>query len=238
MKVPLGQDVELTRAEGALLFKQAADEVRVPRSAAITEQREAAAARAAREALAGMRRDTDTPARDRLAAAGRADITAVLGAYPLRHLVTRSASHPVIVHRERALYGSWYEFFPRSEGAEVDRAPGQLPKSGTLRTAARRLDAIARMGFDVVYLPPVHPIGITAMKGPNNSLNAGPGDPRPPWAIRSPAGGHPAIHPDPGTRAAFDWFVASAAPPRLEIALGPPVPTSPGHPSCTQHPDW
>src|SRR6202022_5078877 len=99
---------------------------------------------AALEALAGTLQDTGIPALDRLAAVGRADITEILAAFPLRHLVTRSASYPVIVHRERALYGSWYEFFPRSEGAEVDRGPGQLPKSGTLRTAARRLDAIAR----------------------------------------------------------------------------------------------
>jgi starch synthase (maltosyl-transferring) len=238
IKVPLGQDVELTLAEGALLFKQAADEVRVPRSAAITEQREAAAARAALEALAGMLQDTDIPALDRLAAAGRADITAVLGAYPLRHLVTRSASHPVIVHRERALYGSWYEFFPRSEGAEVDRGPGQLPKSGTLRTAARRLDAIARMGVDVVYLPPVHPIGITARKGPNNSLNAGPGDPGSPWAIGSPAGGHDAIHPDLGTLADFDAFVDRAAQLGLEVALDLAIQASPDHPWVTEHPEW
>jgi starch synthase (maltosyl-transferring) len=238
IKVPLGQDVELTLADGALLFKQAADEVRAPRSVASTEQQEAAAARAALEALAGMLQDTDIPALDRLAAAGHADITAILDAYPLRHLVTRSSSHPVIVHRERALYGSWYEFFPRSEGAQVDPGPGQLPKSGTLRTAARRLDAIARMGFDVVYLPPVHPIGFTARKGPNNSLNAGPGDPGSPWAIGSPAGGHDAIHPDLGTLADFDAFVDRAAQLGLEIALDLAIQASPDHPWVTEHPEW
>src|SRR5260370_21248607 len=133
---------------------------------------EAACAGAAVAALAGMLQDTDISALARLAEAGRADITEILGAFPLRHLLTRSASHPVIVHRERALYGSWYEFFPRSEGAEVDRRPGQFPKPGTLRTAARRLDAIARTGFDVVYLPPVHPIVLTARTVPNHSLHA------------------------------------------------------------------
>ncbi len=238
IKVPLGQDVELTLADGAVLFKQAADEVPAPRSAANAQRREAAAARAALEALAGMLQDTDISALDRLAEAGRADITEILGAFPLRHLLTRSASHPVIVHRERALYGSWYEFFPRSEGAEVDRGPGQFPKPGTLRTAARRLDAIARMGFDVVYLPPVHPIGITARKGPNNSLNAGPGDPGSPWAIGSPAGGHDAIHPDLGTLADFDVFVDRAAQLGLEVALDLAIQTSPDHPWVTEHPEW
>jgi starch synthase (maltosyl-transferring) len=238
IKVPLGQDVELTLADGALLFKQAANEVRTPRSATIAQRQEAAAARAALEDLAGMLQDTDIPALDRLAAAGRADITAVLAAFPLRQMLTRSASHPVIVHRERALYGSWYEFFPRSEGARVDVGPGELPRSGTLRDAARRLDAIARMGFDVVYLPPVHPIGFTARKGPNNSLTARPGDPGSPWAIGSAEGGHDTIHPGLGTLADFDAFVDRAAQLGLEVALDLALQASPDHPWVTEHPEW
>jgi starch synthase (maltosyl-transferring) len=238
IKVPLGQDVELTLADGALLFKQAAGEVRPPRSAPVAQRSEAAAARAALEELAGMLQDTDVPALDRLAAAGSEDISAVLRAFPLRQHLTRSASHPVIVHRERALYGSWYEFFPRSEGARVDVGPGELPRSGTLRDAALRLDAIARMGFDVVYLPPVHPIGTTARKGPNNSLIAGPGDPGSPWAIGSADGGHDAIHPDLGTMADFDAFVDRAAQLGLEIALDLAIQASPDHPWVTEHPEW
>jgi starch synthase (maltosyl-transferring) len=238
IKVPLGQDVELTLADGALLFKHAADEVRPRRSAAIAERREAAAARAALEELAGMLQDTDVPALDRLAAAGREDISAILRTFPLRQHLTRSVSHPVIVHRERALYGSWYEFFPRSEGARVDVGPGELPRSGTLREAARRLDAIARMGFDVVYLPPVHPIGITARKGPNNSLIAGPGDPGSPWAIGSADGGHDAVHPGLGTLADFDAFVDRAAQLGLEVALDLAIQASPDHPWVTEHPEW
>jgi starch synthase (maltosyl-transferring) len=238
IKVPLGQDVELTLADGALLFKQAAGEVRPPRSAPVAQRSEAAAARAALEELAGMLQDTDVPALDRLAAAGSEGISAVLRAFPLRQHLTRSASHPVIVHRERALYGSWYEFFPRSEGARVDVGPGELPRSGTLRDAALRLDAIARMGFDVVYLPPVHPIGTTARKGPNNSLIAGPGDPGSPWAIGSADGGHDAIHPDLGTMADFDAFVDRAAQLGLEIALDLAIQASPDHPWVTEHPEW
>jgi starch synthase (maltosyl-transferring) len=238
IKVPLGQDVELTLADGALLFRQAAGQVRPPRSAPIAQHREAAEARAALEALAEMLRDTAIPALDRLAAVGRAEITAALAAFPLRHLLTRSSRYPVIVHRDRALYGSWYEFFPRSEGARVNEGPGQVPKSGTLRTAARRLDAIARMGFDVVYLPPVHPIGLTARKGPNNSMIAGPGDPGSPWAIGSPDGGHDAIHPDLGTPADFDAFVDRAAQLGLEVALDLAIQASPDHPWVTEHPEW
>jgi starch synthase (maltosyl-transferring) len=238
IKVPLGQDVELTLADGALLFKQAAGEVRLPRSASIAERGEAASARSALEELAGVLQDTGVPALDRLATAGSEDISAILRTFPLRQHLTRSASHPVIVHRKRALYGSWYEFFPRSEGARVDVGPGELPRSGTLRDAARRLDAIARMGFDVVYLPPVHPIGITARKGPNNSLIAGPGDPGSPWAIGSADGGHDAIHSDLGTMADFDALVDRAAQLGLEIALDLAIQASPDHPWVTEHPEW
>src|SRR5260370_4399537 len=103
IKVPLGQDVELTLADGALLFKQAADEARAPRSATVAERRDAAAAQAALEALAAMLQDTDIPALDRLAAVGRAGGTAALQAFPLRHLVTPSGTHEGSAPRERAL---------------------------------------------------------------------------------------------------------------------------------------
>jgi len=239
IKVPLGQDVELTLAEGALLFERAAAQAtRLPRSPASPDKRDAALARTAFAALAATLRNTAIPALDRLAAANRKGITAAIGAFPLKDLLTRSGRRPVIVHRERALYGSWYEFFPRSEGAIVDVGPGQRPKSGTLHAAARRLDAIAAMGFDVVYIPPVHPIGITARKGPNNSLNAGPGDPGSPWAIGSADGGHDVIHSDLGTIADFDAFVARAGELGLEIAMDLAIQTSPDHPWVTEHPEW
>ena len=92
----------------------------------------------------------------------------------------------------RALFGSWYEFFPRSEGAYVDRNTGKVV-SGNFRTAAKRLDAVAAMGFDVLYLPPIHPIGDAFRKGPNNTLDSGPDDPGVPWAIGNEEGGHLAI---------------------------------------------
>ncbi len=110
--------------------------------------------------------------------------------------------------------------------------------SGTLRTAARRLDAVARMGFDVVYLPPVHPIGYTARKGPNNSLNAAPGDPGSPWAIGSAEGGHDAVHPDLGTIDDFDAFVRRAGELGMEVALDFALQCSPDHPWVAKHPEW
>jgi starch synthase (maltosyl-transferring) len=253
IKVPRGLETELMLTEGAILFERAARSVRgsgAPGRAAGQAQagerwanaaQAAQAARAARAALrdvAGRLRDPAIPPWDRLAAASAPPIMAILAEYPLRDLVTRSPRYPVIVQRQRALYSAWYEFFPRSEGVEVDPMGRREPRGGTLRSAARRLEGIAEMGFDVVYLPPVHPIGTTARKGANNSLQAGPGDPGSPWAIGSPDGGHDALHPDLGTLADFDAFVSRARDLGLEVALDLALQTSPDHPWVTEHPEW
>ncbi len=235
IKIPLGQDTELVLGDGARLFERAAAQIRTLPAASAGQ---AKAARAAVEALAARLRDPAISPLDRLAAASREEITAILTAFPLREMLTRSARLPVMAHRQRALYGSWYEFFPRSEGAIADQPGGHILASGTLKTAARRLDAVARMGFDVVYLPPVHPIGTTARKGANNSLNAAPGDPGSPWAIGSADGGHDAIHPDLGTLADFDAFVARAGELGMEVALDLALQASPDHPWVTEHPEW
>ncbi len=201
----------------------------------------AQAARAARATLrqvAAQLRDRALPPWDRLTAASAPDIRAILAQYPLRELVSRSPRYPVIVHRQRALYGAWYEFFPRSEGVEIDPMGYREPRSGTFRTAARRLDAVADMGFDVVYLPPIHPIGTTARKGANNVLQAAPGDPGSPWAIGAPEGGHDAIHPDLGTLADFDAFVGRTRELGMEVAIDLALQTSPDHPWVTEHPEW
>ncbi|MEU1040981.1 alpha-1,4-glucan--maltose-1-phosphate maltosyltransferase [Streptomyces sp. NPDC005907] len=224
IKIPAGMDTELVLEEGARLYERAA--AGVPKKAG----------RRAVLAAADALRDGGRPAAARLAAALTPEVDEVLARHPLRELVTSSEPLPLVVERERALYGAWYEFFPRSEGAVV-RA-GRPPVSGTFRTAAERLPAIAEMGFDVVYLPPVHPIGSTFRKGPDNTLSAGPYDVGVPWAIGSPEGGHDAVHPDLGTIDDFDAFVRRAAALGLEVALDFALQCSPDHPWVEKHPEW
>jgi starch synthase (maltosyl-transferring) len=238
IKVPIGQDVELMLTEGALLLERGAALIRPGRTLPAAEARLQRAARTTLTKAASVLRDADLPPLERLAAALTPAASAAQAAFPLRDLLTTSASYPLIVHRQRALYSAWYEFFPRSEGAVLDPSHRRKPQSGTLRTAARRLDAIADMGFDVVYLPPVHPIGTTARKGQNNTLMAGPGDPGSPWAIGSPDGGHDTIHPDLGALQDFDAFVAAARNLGLEVAMDLALQAAPDHPWVTKHPEW
>jgi starch synthase (maltosyl-transferring) len=148
-----------------------------------------------------------------------------------RDAVTLAPELEVVADRPRALFGAWYEIFPRSQGT----TPG---RSATLREAERRLPDIAAMGFDVLYLTPIHPIGHTHRKGRNNSLVAGPGDPGSPWAIGNEHGGHDAIEPGLGTLDDFDHFVAAARDQGLEIALDFAVQCSPDHPWVKDHPEW
>ena len=144
--------------------------------------------------------------------------------------------YPIRADRERALVGAWYEFFPRSEGA-VKNADGTIT-SGTFVSATKRLPAVAAMGFDVLYLPPIHPIGVAHRKGPNNSLTAGTNDPGVPWAIGNSDGGHDAINPELGTMKDFENFVAAAKKAGLEIALDLALQTSPDHPWVKSNPQW
>src|SRR5688572_9945339 len=137
----------------------------------------------------------------------------------------------VVADRERARTGAWYELFVRSQGTGHGRA-------GTFRDADRRLPEIQEMGFDVVYLAPIHPIGRTGRKGRNNRLDAGPDDPGSPWAIGSEHGGHTAIEPALGTLDDFDRFQRAAAARGLELALDFAIQCSPDHPWVHEHPDW
>jgi len=138
--------------------------------------------------------------------------------------VTTSKPQPLWVDRERALFGAWYELFPRSEGG--------------LRGVAERVPAVAAMGFDVLYLPPIHPIGTTERKGRNNTLNAGASDPGSPWAIGSRDGGHDAIHPDLGTFTDFESLVGKVHEHGMELALDYALQCSPDHPWVREHPEW
>ena len=217
IKVGAGVDVELMLEEGARVLERAG-------------------APALKAAIAGLR-DTRQAPEARLSSGVSAEVRAELAARPLRDYVSPSADYPWLVERERALYGAWYELFPRSEGAHLDERTGRW-RSGTFATAARRLDAVAAMGFDVVYLTPIHPIGEVNRKGRNNSLAAEPSDPGSPYAIGSSDGGHDAIHPDLGTFADFDAFVGHARGLGLEVALDLALNCAPDHPWVAAHPEW
>lgn len=155
---------------------------------------------------------------------------------PIREFVTKTKTYELNSERKLAGFGSWYEFFPRSEGA-FENADGSWT-SGNFKTALKRLPAVAKMGFDVLYLPPIHPIGEQFRKGKNNTLNPTPNDPGSPWAIGSKAGGHDSIHPDLGTESDFQKFVAAANKLGIEIALDLALQASPDHPWVDKHPQW
>jgi starch synthase (maltosyl-transferring) len=180
--------------------------------------------------------DSTIPATERVHAAHADAVAEALGAKRPISLVTLSAKQQVRVERRLAGYGAWYEFFPRSEGATVG-ADGAII-SGNFRTAVARLADIAASGFDVLYLPPIHPIGEVNRKGPNNTLVTEPGDPGSPWAIGSRHGGHEAIHPDLGTLDDFAAFVAAARDLNIEIALDLALQCAPDHPWVAAHPEW
>ena len=225
LKIAAGVDAALMREIGAALFERAAAERTRPpaEKAALT-----AAARALRD---------DAVADDAALIIVRdPQLARAFADRPVASLVSVHEEQSLLVERERAGVGAWYEFFPRSEGAE--RREDGTVRSGTFRTAALRLPAVAEMGFDVVYLPPIHPIGEVNRKGPNNSLTTAPGDPGSPWAIGSSAGGHDAVHPDLGTLEDFRDFVAAASRVGLEIALDLALQAAPDHPWVTAHPEW
>jgi len=182
---------------------------------------------AAARAGAGLDADRLHPAADHLTVDGAldADLLALTERHPDRG-GSSALDRPLAVEvdRPRARFGAWYELFPRSWGG--------------LRGVQEILPQLADLGFDVVYLPPIHPIGTTNRKGANNALAAGPGDPGSPWAIGSAAGGHDAIHPDLGTLDDFDAMVATAREYGIDVALDFAIQCSPDHPWLTEHPEW
>jgi starch synthase (maltosyl-transferring) len=218
-KIEAGQeeaDLANDLAEGADLLDRAA--------AGVPE-----ASRESVRAAAAALRDRARPLARRVSPG--LDLADLLWEHPVRDLVTATEPLPVWVDRPRALYSAWYEFFPRSES-------GAVGEHGTFATAAKRLPAVAEMGFDVVYLPPIHPIGRVNRKGRNNTLVAGEDDVGSPWAIGAAEGGHDAIHPQLGTLADFRAFVAAAGEVGLEVAMDMAWQCAPDHPWVTTHPEW
>ena len=160
------------------------------------------------------------------------EIKQIVARYPdLRFAARYSRDLPLWTDRERARFSSWYELFPRS----TSPTPGA---HGTLRDVEAQLPRVAAMGFDVLYLPPIHPIGKAFRKGPNNNVVAAVGDHGSPWAIGSPEGGHKAVHPDLGTLADVEHLVAAAAGHGLELAMDIAFQCSPDHPWVSEHPAW
>jgi starch synthase (maltosyl-transferring) len=212
-----GQDLASALGEGVVLIRAAAE-------------RATGDDRRALSRYAGRIEHAVTPA-ETVALAGEAE----LGALMARHIDRTEATWAereleVVVDRERARFAAWYEFFPRS-GVSVDR-------SATFKEAEAQLTRAAAMGFDIVYLPPIHPIGRAHRKGRNNALVAAPGDPGSPWAIGSVDGGYTAVHPDLGTLDDFDRFVEAARRLGLEVALDFAIQCSPDHPWVREHPEW
>jgi starch synthase (maltosyl-transferring) len=160
------------------------------------------------------------------------DVTTLMNEWGPRADVTRAdCEFEVIVDRKEARFASWYEMFPRSQGSVVGR-------SATFKDCIARLDDIAAMGFDTIYLVPIHPIGEINRKGRNNALVAVPGEPGSPYAIGSRRGGHDAVHPDLGTIEDFRVFVTACRSRGMEVALDLAVQCAPDHPWVSQHPDW
>ncbi len=210
-KVAVGLDVQLELEEGARILDEMARAVpRADRS----RLSDAAAG------LRGAHCSLDV----RLNAGLDQELSRILDGVPDPTRHSRSARYPLWVDRRRAAVGAWYELFPRSEGGFTG--------------AAHRLEAVADMGFDVVYLPPIHPVGRTHRKGPGNSVVAGPDDPGSPWAIGGPEGGHTAVASELGGEAAFDAFVVRATDLGLEVALDYALQCSPDHPWVHEHPEW
>ena len=225
-KLPVGVDVELVCMEGRHVLRRAAQ---LAEDAG--EQTDAIVLRSAAQAFL-----PDRPVRELLEITEAPSISRLMGDHVVRELVSPTTEYPLMVERRLALFSSWYEFFPRSQGAHRDEYGRWV--SGSFDTSHERLEAAAAMGFDIVYLPPIHPIGDAFRKGRNNSLEPGRDDPGSPWAIGSPAGGHDAIHPDLGDFDAFDRFVGRAHELGLEVALDFALQASPDHPWAAEHPEW
>lgn len=235
VKIAADTDVELMLEEGARLMERAAAGRPLPKGS----RKQKAPAKADQAILleaAKMLRDTSSSAQTRLSAGLSSSVRKVFRRSPLRELWTRTKTFPLRVSRKKALYSSWYEIFPRSYGAHRDEEGNWV--SGTLAGATEHLPIIHDMGFDVVYLTPVHPIGTTFRKGRNNTLEAGPMDPGSPYGIGSELGGHDAIHPDLGTFADFDALVKRAHELDMEVALDLALQCSPDHPWVKEHPEW
>jgi starch synthase (maltosyl-transferring) len=222
VKLKAGVDSELMMLEGERLLRALAENSSKDK-----------------RALLSIAKDLVTPGtapEERLKVALETGLTELAERNPLRGLESRSPEVVVLCERKLAGSGSWYEFFPRSEGA-IKKVDGSFT-SGNFKTAVKSLTRVQAMGFEVLYLPPIHPIGTSHRKGPNNTLTAGPNDPGSPWAIGSSAGGHDTIHPDLGSEKDFKDFIKAANKLGIEVAMDLALQASPDHPWVKTNPEW
>jgi starch synthase (maltosyl-transferring) len=218
-KVEAGQDVSVDLLIGAQLIEEAAERSDGPDGKKLQQ-------------LAATLRSQEEPVKKRIRVALDDANGALVSKYPHRDLATEYERElQVVVDRQRAGFSTWYEMFPRSCSAE----PG---KHGTFKDCAARLPYVAAMGFDVLYLSPIHPIGRSHRKGKNNSPTAGPGDPGSPWAIGVEEGGHKHVHPELGTLEEFRQLMTEAQKFEIEIAIDIAFQCSPDHPYVKEHPGW
>ena len=217
-KAEAGVDISVELEIGAALFASAADRAKGGDSRSLASLAESLA-------------DKSLSRSERLTKGMGADAAALARAYPDRSRETRSGRWQIVADREKAVHSTWYELFPRSwskKGGE----------HGTFADVEARLDYVADMGFDVLYLPPIHPIGATYRKGANNTLEAGEDDPGVPWAIGSEHGGHTDINPELGTIDDLRSLRVAAEARGMELALDIAFQCSPDHPWVTEHPEW
>ncbi len=241
VKIEAGQDVEIMTQEGANLLERAARGTFLPAPNPPqsppyrASQPDESAKRELLLAAKALRNSTED-ALTRYSAATSSRIDKIMEQYPLRDFIESTAHYPIQVDRKAALYGSWYQVFPRSFGAK-QKADGTW-KSGTLSALTNVVADIAQQGYTVLYLTPIHPIGTTLRKGRNNTLTAEDGDPGSPYGIGGEAGGHEAIHPDLGDFADFRALVEEARNNGMEVALDLALQASPDHPWVKNHPEW
>ena len=228
IKVKVNDDVENALESGAQLLE---------RWAKTADAKLSAAQRKMLVAAAVTMKDTSLTPEDRLAAATSEPVAQLHLTNPLRDGVSPSQPQRFLVQRPESSFAAWYQFFPRSEGAYVDPETGKIVQ-GTLKTSVSGLERAKAEGFDIVYLPPIFPIGKTNRKGRNNALEAGPDDPGSPFGIGSELGGHDTVDPLLGNMDDFKALVAKAHELGLEIALDFALQCSPDHPWVKQHPDW
>jgi starch synthase (maltosyl-transferring) len=217
-RIAAQQDSDIDYLSGAALVEDAIGRARDPDAQWL------------RSASESLRRPMPIEAKRELALG--ADLQATMGRYPDRRFAKRYDHELlVVVDPDKARFSAWYEFFPRSATADTYN-------HGTFKDAESMLPYVARMGFDVVYLPPIHPVGRKFRKGKNNAVTAAEGEPGSPWAIGSSEGGHKGVHPELGTLEDFDRFVAKASALGLDVALDIAFQAAPDHPYVVSHPEW